>query len=106
MARYKNDSNYTACTFSPEFIGIEQVVNNQRKDLKETNEESPLKGNHELGIAVNGTTIKCYLDGRLVLQKNSLDESLMSGGIGFKAWDSKNNNSEVIIREIKVEEIK
>ena len=106
MARYKNENNYVSCAFSPEFIEIERVIDGERKDLAKTNKEFSLKGNHELGIAVNGTTIKCYLDDRLVLLKNDLDASLMFGGIGFKAWDSKNNNSEVIIREIKVEEIK
>lgn len=59
-----------------------------------------------IGIGFAGTDEACYLDGKRVIDTSDVDEKLDMGGIGFKTWDLQTDNSEMVIKNVSVEEIK
>ncbi len=106
-ARYKDDKNYTACSFSDKVIKVEQVLNGEKTTLSELKGDFVFIGkNRKVGIGVYDNVINCYLDDKITMKGYNLDKGLDHGGIGFKTWDSQVNNSELIVKEVSVEEIK
>ncbi|MEK7208768.1 MAG: polysaccharide deacetylase family protein [Patescibacteria group bacterium] len=106
-ARYKDDKNYVACSFSDKSIRVERFLNGERKVLSELKGNFVfLNKNREVGIGVYDSTVNCYVDGKIAMKGYHLDEHLDQGEIGFKTWDPQINNSELVIKSISVEEIK
>lgn len=108
MARYKDGKNYTTCSFSDKSIKVEQILNGERKVLSELKGDFVFIGkNRKVGIEVYGDNIvNCYLDDKIAIKGYDLDKGLDHGGIGFKTWDPLINNSELIVKNVFVEEIK
>lgn len=112
IAGYKDNSNYVFCSFTPSSIRLEQMAEGERKTLNEFKGKFDLLEKKEkeknIGIGFSGRDASCYLDGKRVVDtSNSLvDEKIDKGGIGFKTWDPEMNNSEMIIKNVSVEEIK
>lgn len=107
IARYKDGKNYTTCSFSDKSIKIEQILNGERKVLSELEDDFVFIGkNRSAGIGVYDNTVNCYLDDKIAMKGYDLDKGLDHGGIGFKTWDPQINNSELIIKNVSVEEIK
>ena len=107
MARYQDGKNYMMCSFSDKSISAEQVLNGERKVLSELKGDFILIGkDRKTGIGVYGNTVNCYLDDKIAMKGYNSSQSLDRGGIGFKTWDPQVNNSELIVRNISVEEIK
>lgn len=107
MARYKEDSNYVSCSFNDKKVKIEQNLNGKKRVMAE--KELPFeisKENLELGVAVNNDKLDCLINGDLAIHSYYLSPVLSNGGIGFKIWDKKLNNSKIVVKEVKVEEIK
>lgn len=106
MARYKDDDNYVACSFSAESIRIEQVVNSERKILSELMGNFIFANkNRDVGIGVNGSTVNCYLNNVIAMRGSNLDQVLSHGGIGFKTWGLQKGNSELVVRGVSVDSI-
>lgn len=106
LARYKDGDNYVSCGFYPEFVKIERVSNKEKTLISEK------KGNFiitdkkiDAGIRVIGNTIDCYINDEIVLSSYDINDIPEHGGIGFGIWDSKANNSEMIVKNVSVEEI-
>ena len=107
VARYKDEMNYAMCSFSDKSVKLEQVIDGERKILSEIKGDFVFAGkNRVVGVGVYGNTTNCYIDGKIAMKGYNLEQSLSQGGIGFKTWDMQTNNSELIIKEISVEEIK
>lgn len=107
LARYKNDNNYVACVFTPGSIRIEQMVDGGKKVTREQKENfRPIDKNREVGIGVHGEDVDCYADGKIAISGYNISGIAERGGIGFETWDPEVNNSEMIIKEVSVEEIK
>jgi hypothetical protein len=107
MARYKDGKNYTMCSFSDTSLKIEQVLDEERKTLSEIKDNFKFIGrNRKVGIGVYDNTVNCYLDDKIAIKGYNLDKSLDRGGIGFKTWDPEVNNSELVVQNIYVKEIK
>ena len=109
LIRYRDDENYAACNFSDDDVRIEQRLNNKNRVIVEVkrdlNSNKP-KNDVELGIKINKDKIECFLNNKIMAYAYYLSPILSSGGIGFKIWDPQVNNSELIVKEIFVEEIK
>lgn len=107
FSRYKDVNNYVSCIFSPKYIKLEQVLNGERKILSELKGDFVFIGkNRKVGIEVYGDIVNCYLDDKIAIKGYDLDKGLDYGGIGFKTWDPQINNSELIVKNVSVEEIK
>lgn len=107
IARYKDGKNYTTCSYSDKSIKIEQILNGERKILSELKGDFVFIGkNRKVGIEVYGDIVNCYLDDKIAIKGYDLDQELDYGGIGFKTWDPQINNSELIVKNVSVEEIK
>lgn len=107
VARYGDDKNNIACSFSDKIIEAEQSTDGKSKTLSELKGNFVFTGkNREVGIGVYGDTINCYLDGKIAIKGYNLDQGLNHGGIGFKTWDPQVNNSELIVKSIAIKEIK
>lgn len=107
IARLKDDKNYVSCSFSGKKVRIEQYLNGKERIMteKEILFDIP-KEDLELGVAVNNDKIDCFINGKSVDNSYYLNPVLFNGGIGFKIWDSKINNSKIIVKEVFVEKIK
>lgn len=107
IAGYKDDSNYVYCSFTPLGIKLEQIVEGERKVLNEFKGEfNLLEKEKNIGIGFSGKGASCYLNDKRVIHASDVDEKLSNGGIGFESWGQGMNNSEIIIKEVSVEEIK
>jgi len=107
IARFKDNSNYVSCSFNDKKIRIEQYLNGDKRIMVEKEITFEIsKKDLELGIAVNNDKTDCLINGKSAVYSYYLSPNLLNGGIGFKTWDPKINNSEIIIKEVKVEEIK
>ena len=107
MARYKDGKNYAMCSFSDKSVKIEQILNGERKILSELKGDFVFIGkDREVGIGVYDDIVNCYLGDKIAMKGYNLDQGLNHGGIGFKTWDFQLNNSELIIKNVSVEEIK
>ena len=107
LARYKDDENYVACNFSGDNVRIEQRLNNKNRVMVEIkNYVNFSKNDLNLGIKVKKDKVECLINGNIVAYTYYLSPALSIGGIGFKTWDSQMNNSELIVKNVSVEEIK
>ena len=107
VAGYKDDSNYVFCSFTSSSVRLEQMIEGERDVLNEFKGKFDLSEKEKrIGIGFSGKDASCYLDDKRVVDTSDVDEKLNKGGIGFKTWDPQVNNSEMIIREVSVEEIK
>lgn len=107
VARYKDDENYTACNFSSDSVRVEQRLNNKNRVMVEIKNQANLpKNDFSLGIRVNKDKVECVVNGDIVAYSYYVSPALSNGGIGFKTWDPQMNNSELIVKNVSVEEIK
>ncbi len=107
LARYKDDENYTACNFSSDSVRVEQRLNNKNRVMVEIkNYVNFPKNDLNLSIRVNKDKVECLVNGNIIAYTYYLSSVLSNGGIGFKIWDPQMNNSELIIKNVSVEEIK
>lgn len=109
LVRYKDNENYAVCNFSDGEVRIEQRLNNKNRVMVEVKQDfnfNESKNDLNLKIKVNKDKIECFLNDEIVAYAYYLSPVLSNGGIGFKTWDPQTNNSELIIKEISVEEIK
>ena len=108
LARYTNDKNYVWCSFSPTHIKIGRMINGSSRVLVERkgNFESIGK-DREFGIGVYDDAVNCYLDDKIAVKLyDGLHKNLRQGGIGFKTWDPQANNSELVVKNVSVEDAK
>lgn len=107
FARYKDDSNYVSCEFTPDFIRIESIIKGERKLIQEKKGNFAFLGkNREVGIGTENNTIDCYIEDEVVMKGYNIMDLPSYGGVGFKIWNSEINNSKIIIKEVSVEEMK
>lgn len=107
MARYMDDKNYVACSFSDNYIRSEQVQGGKKKILSELKGDFVFIGkNREVGIGIYNNIVNCYLDNKIIIKGYDLTKEINNGGIGFKTWDSLMDNSELVINNLSVKEIK
>ena len=105
LSRFKDGKNYLAFNVGKEFIRLEKYVNGKSKIIKETVNDLKLdKDNINVKINVTGNRITYFIDDKLILEdSNDIGEN-NSGSVGFKVWDKKFNNSEIIIKQVEISE--
>ncbi|MDO8231800.1 MAG: polysaccharide deacetylase family protein [bacterium] len=106
LARYKDDKNYTTCSFTDNGFKIEQYLNGKGRVMVEKKAffEMPKK-DVWLGIMVNKDKVECLVNGNSVIYAYYLSPVLSHGGIGIKTWDSEVNNSEIVVKNVEVTEV-
>ena len=102
LARYQDGNNYASCDFSENELSIDE----HREGIDYTLAQIPLSSQiffsrTNVGVSVNEQGISCLVNGKTVLAA-SLDSKLSRGGIGFKTWDSKLFNSELLVKKVNV----
>ena len=103
MARHKDSYNFVSCSFSNRYMNIDEYVNGERKRLTSAPIKTTLSwDNARVGVQVRGKHVECLIDGRVVASSDDMNPALKNGGIGFKTWDPKPDNSSIIVREVKV----
>jgi hypothetical protein len=106
LSRFVNSNNFISCNYKNNAIRIEKNINGKNVTISEIEKNFNFIGRSlKLEIRTNNK-VECLVNDKIYAYANNVDSGLMNGGIGFKVWDSKLNNSEVIIKEVKVEEIK
>ena len=108
LARVQDSNNYVACSFNPNLIEAQQIVNGQ------TSYKSGQAGSYDLtapnaifGITVKGNTTTCLMNGTPVISVTISAPTLQSsGGIGFVVYDPAVNTVEGILKHVEVTEVK
>lgn len=107
LARYKDNKNYVACVFASTSLRVEQMIDGERKLIVEKkNNLGSIGKDKKVGIGVYGNSVICYANTKLVLESSNLESVPDHGGIGFEIWDPEVGNSEMVIKEVLVDEIK
>lgn len=102
IARFGDWANYISCNFDGRNAIIEERVGNKGKTLAQGTEEKEAHKHPFLAaVRVRGNMMECLVEGRVVT-KAEIHSAFVRGGIGFKAWDPQDNNSEIVVRELKV----
>ncbi len=105
--RFNNDNTHAGCNFGTDFVHVEQTLNGEKRVLKGVERLNNIpEGWFALQARVEGRTLICSINGMEIVRTEFLEPSLTHGGIGFKIWDTDLGKSSVIIRQLKVEEIK
>ncbi|MDO8572395.1 MAG: polysaccharide deacetylase family protein [bacterium] len=107
LSRYKDSDNHVSCQFTPEYIRIEYAKEGNKTLVQEKKGKFVFIGrNREVGMGVNDNVVDCYIDGEVALKSDGVIKIPNHGGVGFETWDPEVNNSDIVIKEISVEEIK
>ncbi len=102
ISRYRDGSNYTACTFSDNRVIIQQYTNNiQNKIIDVENfirisTTSPVS----LSMLVDGDFVKCLV-GDKTLAYATIPEG-DSGGVGMKVWDENIGVANIVVNKINL----
>lgn len=106
VARHQDNDNYFACTFSEDFVAVEEKLNGEMKVMaREKNNIIFSKDNAWLGAQANEDVINCFIGNTIVARAVSVSPARRNGGIGFKTWDATLGLSEVVVKEIVVSDI-
>ncbi|MES2213657.1 MAG: polysaccharide deacetylase family protein [Patescibacteria group bacterium] len=107
VARYVDEKNYTACSFSTDgkSVRLYQVINGDIKTIGQS-PQLPLQGyatweNIHLGMSVKGTHVECLKDGIWAMRAD-LPNMASTGGIGVKTYDVTRGAASIGIKEITV----
>ena len=107
VALYYDENNYLSCDYGKGGVTIRQKIGGVENNIAEQNGNfGYLEGKDiKIGIAINGNQAKCFVSDQLIVGTNLVDSKLTNGGIGFRTWDPELNNSELLIKKIKVEKV-
>jgi peptidoglycan/xylan/chitin deacetylase (PgdA/CDA1 family) len=101
--RYNDGNNYLSCDYSGETISLNARIGGMENTLGEYAYPKIISAGKELDVGTNveGDVASCFIDGQKVLEKN-IGPALNHGGIGFKTWNGKINNSSLLVEETSV----
>ena len=103
--RYADDNNNASCDFGKNFIHIEQTVNGKKSIIQGTNFKNTIltaNTNYFIKVQVKDRTISCTLNDTLLVTTPFMDTSLVSGGLGFKTWETTPGQSSLTLQRIDV----
>lgn len=103
IARFQDDENFVACTFTDAGVRIEEPVNGINRIAATSTLDVPiLKQCFTPAISVVGNTTACLTGDELVASISDLSPSLRQGGIGLKTWDSVPNQTAIRVNHVQV----
>jgi hypothetical protein len=104
LARYKNNNTFLACSTNDSYTSITQSLEGIEKELKRGNTNYLLRKGTKVhaDMVVQGNTVQCKENGNVVVEASGFDQSLSSGGVGFKNWGQQRNQSDILVTSISV----
>ncbi len=107
MARYIDENNFLACTYSGRYVEIIQKNNGISNVVNSTTVvEAPYTryfyNDLNLAMTVKNKTISCSLLGDDNIVYNNVDEKLQKGGIGIQVWSNSNGVANIEVKNVKV----
>lgn len=104
--RFLNDDNNASCNFGKDFVHVEQILDGEKRVLKGIRGSGYIpEGPFTVSARVEGRSVACSINGKVLVETEFLDPSLTRGGIGFKIWDAALGKSSIILHNLTVEEI-
>lgn len=105
IARFQDGNDYASCDFAEDELSIDEHINGNDSTLVQIPFSSEIFAiDKKAGISANSQNISCLVDGKAVLSAN-VDPKLAQGGIGFKTWDNQLFNSELLVKQVSVDDI-
>lgn len=110
LARYQENETYLSCNFSENRVTLQERINSRERKVAQWN----LKNGQffepsqdiNVGMQVVGNRARCLMNGQVILTSPGISSELSHGGIGFRVWNEELGKAELLIKEVKVEEIK
>lgn len=107
MARYVDENNFLACTYSGRYMEIIQKVNGVSNVVTSTTVvEAPYTryfyNDLNLAMTVNNKTVSCSLLGDDNLVFNNIDDKLQKGGVGVQVWSNSNGVANIEVKNVRV----
>jgi peptidoglycan/xylan/chitin deacetylase (PgdA/CDA1 family) len=103
VARFRDNQNYASCWFAGDEIKIVEKVNDSSRTLiKVRHKLNTADGEAQLGMSVEGNTVRCYDGAAVVAESSDLSPRLSRGGVAISVWDASVNNAAVAVRSLKV----
>jgi len=104
LARFIDRDNFVSCNFTNKEVLVDENRLGKHTILaKKSLENGVPKSAVSLSIRVNGGSTECFIGGKNIVSATGLTSFLKHGSVGFKIYDSKENNARVTISEITVE---
>ncbi len=101
--RIKDTNNYAACNFGKKLVHVEQTLNGETLVINgQAHAESFPPEGFTASMKVSGRHVECAINGKTLAETDFLDPALNYGGIGFKTWDATPENSDLVIKSVKV----
>lgn len=106
VGRYKDGNNYVSCDFVVDHVAVSRRSRDNEEILAENSLDLGYLKSREVsvGMRANGNDIECLVEGKTIT-RTKVGSEFLNGGIGFKTWDERLNNSSLLVKEVKVEKI-
>jgi len=103
IARFTDPKNYIHCKFGDERFALEQVHNGEITTLRSWHDtfSSIKKSDVNLAIQIEGNTVSCLLNEKVVLRANNVVLP-PHGSIALSTWSPEIDGSEMNIKKINV----
>ena len=106
VARFKDSENFVSCRIGDGQVVIAERVEGEDTILTTSKKDFVLQlYGTTLEMEVNGSTVRCFVEGKEVAKTEKLSPFLNYGSIGFASWDRNPHNSAILIKNVSVEEI-
>jgi peptidoglycan/xylan/chitin deacetylase (PgdA/CDA1 family) len=106
LARYQDGNDYVSCDFGDSELSIEEQLGGSNITLAQISHSSDIFATpQKTGVSVKGKNVSCLINGKIVLNSTLDNDKLTHGGIGFKTWDNKIFNSELLVKLVEVRDI-
>ncbi len=102
LARNMNDVAYVACAFSATSVSIEQHFEGGQREIAAAHASLAVPSLRvDLGMAVSGSNVTCYENGKAVVGGSAPDMGTQ-GGIGIEIWDKTDGVARATVKKVSV----
>ncbi len=98
--RYQDVKNYTVCTYGQGRVKIDDIVDGHPIKLSQVDAWNPPAENAVFSARATGDQVACAIDGITVVSATISGKP--KGGIGFRIWDERPENAEILVKNVLV----
>jgi len=101
VARLIDNDNYASCVIDHNIIKIEERIEGKTNTLIKQKHNLLINTGNIFAIVADGKNIACYIGDKKAIE-SKISARLPNGGIGFRTWDGKKDNTFIQVKRIEV----